>query len=148
MYEGKENLKKEEYISKKLADVWGCSLYKAPISYYCDFFATRRERVLGMVELKEKIAIDKYDSLLSKATQAITAFNIAKGFNVPYIQAHYNLEKKIVLYKELKEDDFKKYGVHLIHTSNNAGRRLKDGDYPFYDFVLKIPNSEFKKVEF
>lgn len=148
IYEDKQALKKEEIIAKVLEEKWRCELYKAPISYHADYFAVSKQQVKSLLELKEKKEIDLYDTLISKAVQAATGLLIASQFNVPYIQAHYNLEKKIILYKAIKKEDLSLYGPKIVHTRNNDGRPLKGGEFPYYDFVLKIPKSEFVRIEY
>ena len=147
IYENDKDLKKEKIIAKVLEEKWRCELYKAPISYHADYFAVDKQRVKSLLELKHKQDID-YKFLISKSVQAATGVMIASMFKVPYIQAHFNLEEKLILYKVIEHKDFSLYGPEIVHTKNNNGRKLKNGKFPYYDFVLKIPKSEFVRIEY
>ena len=144
IYEDRATLRQEDSIAKVLEGKWRCELYKAPISYFCDYFAVHNKKIKSMIELKGHPL--SYDFVISKCIQAASAFQISQTLGVPYIQVHYDEKKRLILYKVLKKEHFSK--AEIVHTKNNDGRVLKDGEFPYYDFILKIPKQDFLRIEY
>lgn len=139
MYESKNDLSNEADIAEKLSFYFKAAFDKLPVSYGLDFFVTRKDKPIGVCEVKRRhMTHDKYDDFMI----SMLKFNKGLDFHFKYgirFSIVIQFDDKLMRYV-YRDGDLDKIKIQF------SGRTTQTRDSADLEPCMHIPISMFQTI--
>tara|TARA_Y100000758_G_C16056270_1_gene423261 strand:+ start:57 stop:500 length:444 start_codon:yes stop_codon:yes gene_type:complete len=141
LYETKKDLSEELAIAKRLFAVWDVTqYYKLPLAYYTDFAICRKNKVVAVLEVKNrKHKPDTYPTLYFSLNKWLHGKRYKDEMNIEFLLGIGFSDGSIW---HFKYDPSEKYEFDITWGGRNKKRDSQDQEP-----VIHIPVSKLKKLD-